>query len=292
MMELRYLKDVELNEKIKTLAAQERKLTEMVVRHIAEVDRRKLFLRKAYASLFEYLVKEIGYSQGAAQRRIDAARLVQAIPEVARQIETGAIHLSQISKLQRVCRQVKKDSGKVVSSAVQQRILQKIENQNNERTDLILAQEFQLAITTAERRVTQRDESVRIELTFTKDEMALLKTAQDILSNKTGGSLKSTILETANRTATVAVKLHGKRDTREAGSVALKSLTPKLKRQVLDRDQSCQFKDLNTGRICGARRFLEIDHIVPRFAGGTNSADNLRVLCKNHNLYRYQQRLL
>ena len=73
-IELENLKDLELNEKIKTLASQERKLTQVILLHIAEVDRRKLFLRKAYPSLFEYLVQEIGYSFGAAQRRIDAAR--------------------------------------------------------------------------------------------------------------------------------------------------------------------------------------------------------------------------
>ena len=82
-MDLKQLKDTELNEKVKNLVIQERKLTQAILEHVAEIDRRKLYLSMAYPSLFDYLTKEVGYSAGAAQRRIDAARLMQRIPEVA-----------------------------------------------------------------------------------------------------------------------------------------------------------------------------------------------------------------
>ena len=73
------LSDFQLNEKVKDLAQEERNLTQHIIEHIAEVDRRKLFLRRGYDSLFSYLVSEIKYSQGAAQRRIDASRLLQKV---------------------------------------------------------------------------------------------------------------------------------------------------------------------------------------------------------------------
>src|SRR6185312_2664003 len=100
MSMLQKLNDTELTEKIKSLAREERELTRTIIEHIAEIDRRKTFLAMAYSSLYEYLIKEIGYSEGAAQRRIDAARLLERVPEVAAKIESGAINLSQISKLQ------------------------------------------------------------------------------------------------------------------------------------------------------------------------------------------------
>ena len=310
-MELESLKDSELNDKVKSLASKERKLTEVVLRHIAEVDKRKLFLRKAYPSLFEYLVREIGYSAGAAQRRIDAARLLQVVPEVSVQIQSGAIHLSQISKMQKVCRQIKKESGHTVQASVKKLLLQQLENKTSEQTDLILAREFQIEVKVDEKRFVQKDESVRVELTFSKDEMALLKRAQDILSNKTGGSLKATVLEAAkrviksaesSRAATVAVKLN---DTHRSSEhfyeptanpsrnepKVLKSVTPRLRKHILHRDQHCQFFDVSSTKVCGATRYLEVDHITPRFASGTNTPQNLRALCKSHNLYRYQQNL-
>src|SRR6185312_13987659 len=100
MPQFKNLTDSELTEKIKSLAREERELTKNIIEHIAEIDRRKTFLAMAYSSLYEYLTKEIGYSAGAAQRRIDAARLLERVPEVAAKIESGAINLSQISKLQ------------------------------------------------------------------------------------------------------------------------------------------------------------------------------------------------
>jgi len=287
-VELKKLENTKLNEKVKSLAVQERKLTQVILEHIAEVDRRRLFLDMAYPSLFDYLTKEIGYSSGAAQRRIDAARLIQKIPEVSEQINTGVINLAQISRLQGACRQIKKESGKAVDIVIQKDLLQKLENQSTEKTELILAQEFQIKLKTNEKKHIQRDESVRIELTFSKEEMALIKSAQALLSHKTGGTLKATFLEMANKivktsTATVAVK----NPSMTRVPATLKTVTPRLKKEILNRDQVCQFKDEKSGKICASNYFLEIDHIRPKFAKGGNEPENLRVLCKNHNIFRY-----
>ena len=76
------LKDNDLNQKVKNLAKKEREITQEMIAYIAEVDRRQLFLRMGYPSLYAYLTLEIHYSEGAAQRRIDAARLFHRVPEV------------------------------------------------------------------------------------------------------------------------------------------------------------------------------------------------------------------
>src|SRR5688572_7544683 len=108
-LNFKQLSNTELNQKVKTLAEQERKLTREIIEHIAEVDRRKLFLDMAFSSLFEYLTEEIKYSAGAAQRRIDAARLSQRIPELTLKIEDGSLNFSHLSKVQKICRQIKSD---------------------------------------------------------------------------------------------------------------------------------------------------------------------------------------
>lgn len=46
--------------------------------------------------------------------------------------------------------------------------------------------------------------------------------------------------------------------------------------QVFERDDfRCQH--------CGTRRFLSVDHIVPRIAGGSNDLSNLQTLCRSCN---------
>ena len=143
--------DQDLHLQVQDLATQERRLTKIVIEHIAEVDRRKLFLKMAYPSLYEYLTRGIGYSEGAAQRRIDAARLLLIHPQMGEQIAQGTLQLSQVSKVQRICRQIKKDTGTRVTAEKQKTVLGKIQNQNAKQTDLILAQEFNVKLQNQER---------------------------------------------------------------------------------------------------------------------------------------------
>jgi 5-methylcytosine-specific restriction endonuclease McrA len=51
----------------------------------------------------------------------------------------------------------------------------------------------------------------------------------------------------------------------------------------------CEYRDPKTGHRCASRHLLEIDHIQPRARGGTNVPDNLRVLCRTHNLLMAQK---
>ncbi len=226
-LQLKKLGDQELNQEIKNLASQERKLTEKILWHIAEVDARKLYLGLAYSSLFEYLTKEIGYTAGSAQRRIDAARLLQRLPEVADKIKEGSLNLGQISKLQSVQRQFKKESGMAVSLTEQRDIIQNLENKNLEQTDLILAQHFNrtsfLAVKTYETKRIQKDESVRIELTFSKEEMKLLQEVQAQLSNQTGGSLKTMILELAKKSLKISLSKSIGSSSKKCGQKTQKS---------------------------------------------------------------------
>lgn len=319
--------------KIKNLAAIERKLTQVMILHISEMDRRKLYLKFAYSSLFEYLIKEIGYSEGAAQRRIDAARLLVTVPELAGKIESGQIKLTQVSHLQKICRQVKKDSGRSVSAELRQEILLKLENKTSAATQVIVANclNIESQQETSVRKSFQADESVRVELTFSKEEFALIQQVQASLSGQSGGEFKNTIVEMAriiekmnlpnkkniatsnatstsptehvtqyNITATVAVKsgnevnlynktyIRDKANKNHKANKANKTLTLKMKKEIKLRDQYCQFKDHLTGKVCGSRYYLEVDHIQPRFAGGDHAPGNLRMLCRNHNQFRYQ----
>ncbi|MBL7670085.1 MAG: HNH endonuclease, partial [Bdellovibrionaceae bacterium] len=56
---------------------------------------------------------------------------------------------------------------------------------------------------------------------------------------------------------------------------------------ILSPNLGCQFKDSRTGKICGSKHFLQVDHVHPRFAGGGNEPFNLRPMCSSHNKFRY-----
>ena len=96
---MKKLSNIQLHLEIKKLYQRERELLAEILEHIQECDRRRLYLEFGYPNLFSYLTRHIGYSEGAAQRRIDAARLMTDIPEVKEKIESGKIQLSHISMI-------------------------------------------------------------------------------------------------------------------------------------------------------------------------------------------------
>jgi hypothetical protein len=56
-----------------------------------------------------------------------------------------------------------------------------------------------------------------------------------------------------------------------------------VKRSTYLRDQGqCSFVSAD-GRRCGARAFLQLDHIEPWAALGAPVAENIRILCRGHN---------
>jgi hypothetical protein len=60
-----------------------------------------------------------------------------------------------------------------------------------------------------------------------------------------------------------------------------------LRRAVFQRaGGQCCYVDQATGRRCGERRWLEVDHIKPFSCGGGHSPENLQVLCRSHNMMR------
>ncbi len=203
--------------------------------------------------------------------------------------------------MQKICRQLKKESGHAVDVSIQKEIFKKLENQSSQQTDLILANEFQLEVKVADKVSVQRDESQRLEFTFSKEEMEIISKAQSLLSNKTGGGLKDTILEMAKRIvkanepkpAKVEVMPRKETNTFNA-TVAVnskKTIPLNFKKEIKQRDQICQFVDVKSGRQCDSKHFLEIDHIQAKCNGGTNDKNNLRVLCKSHNNFRYRANL-
>ena len=70
-----------------------------------------------------------------------------------------------------------------------------------------------------------------------------------------------------------------------------RSIPAAVRREVWRRDQGCcSYVDRHTGRRCGSRLFLELDHIVPVARGGGAEPANLRLRCAAHHRYRHDRR--
>ena len=78
---LKALSNSELISRTKSLVQKERETHIQVFRHLREIESRKLYFSQGFSSLFDYAVRDLGYSEGAAFRRIKAMRLCRDLPE-------------------------------------------------------------------------------------------------------------------------------------------------------------------------------------------------------------------
>ena len=94
------LSDRELLRQTSTLVRHERHLQGSVIDHLSEIDARRLYLQRGCSSLFDYAVRELGYSDPAAARRIGAVRLCADQPDARERLRDGSLTLSAAAELQ------------------------------------------------------------------------------------------------------------------------------------------------------------------------------------------------
>ena len=138
-MNLNKLQNKELLEKARSLVSEERKMMGEVIRCLEEINRRKLYLQLGYSSLFAFCTQELGYSESAAMRRINAMRMSEDVPEVIRNIEDGHLSLSNISKLQHFLNQEKKEHHKHYSINEKKEILNQMNHQSTRDCEKMIA---------------------------------------------------------------------------------------------------------------------------------------------------------
>jgi hypothetical protein len=96
---LAVLADAELLRRLEALIRKEREITLQVLHYLVELERRQLYARLGYASLFEFCTRQLGCSESGANRRIRAARCIRDFPEVAAMLERGELDLSRAALL-------------------------------------------------------------------------------------------------------------------------------------------------------------------------------------------------
>ena len=321
-MNLKSFSQSDLDQRIRNLAQKERDLLHEVLHTIKEIDSRRTYLDLGFGSLFDYLVQGVGYSEGSAQRRIDAARLLKEIPEMAEKIQSGKIKLNQISLIQKAAREVFRTQAVKVTAEEKIELLNKLGSKSHLESQKEVASFFDLPSLEQTKQKVQADNSVRVEFTLSKEAFEKLKLAQELLSHavptqdlalflehvcdkvikqrvhavaSTSPSVPVDKLAVASSSDDTSIAVKTKQTTavankqvRVAANVAAR-LSLQLKRDVLATQQCCQFKSPITGKTCGNKWFAQVDHKQSRWAKGQNDPDNLQILCRQHNQLKYRQ---
>lgn len=284
------------------LVKTERKITYDVLLYIQEIDKRSLHLALGYGSLAEYLIKKHHYSEGSAFRRISAMRMLTAVPEIKDKIVEGSLNLSQLSMVQTAVMKKQKEDNIKLSNEDKRELLLKIEGQSAAKTQGCLADNLNIDLQEKKQITYGKEDSVYLNLKFTKEEFEKVKECLDRLSHQVS-DYKGLILNLSEKILKSKSKDIQKKSTQQQAkqqdsdaqcnfaaksqSVETRSrfIPAALKKEIFKRDQAkCQFRGLNN-RICGSKQFVQVHHIRAFAKGGLNTKENLSLRCRSHNLY-------
>jgi hypothetical protein len=280
---------------------KERQILHIILEHIKELSRRELHLTR-YSSLVEYLVKEFGYSETAARARMGAAKLLKEVPALAGKIQDGSMNLAKIAELSRAVKEKELVTREKVSSALKVELVSMISGKTTRESQQDLARTLDIKVKEYEKHRVQQDGSVRHEFTASLQLDDKLNRCRGLTAHQISQEHRAHTFE--SMVEAIADFFLNAKEGKESDDIAIeklnsesargvekinKTITPKMRRLVLQRDKCCQHKDAATGTKCASKFALQADHKISLWAGGSNSIENLQALCANHNQYKYRR---
>ena len=156
-----------------------------------------------------------------------------------------------------------------------------------------LAQALDIQVKEFESKRVQKDSSVLIGLKLTEEIYAQLIRCQVHASHKIQQERLPHTIESMIKVLTdyyiKGNKLNEPASNVEPAVKSNRTVTPKTRTEILNRDRCCQYKNEETGEICGETKFAQVDHIKPRWAGGNHAPENLQQMSANHNRRKYRK---
>ncbi len=304
-MKLTHLSDDEILARLHFVRAEENRLLARFLVLLVEVEERRLHLRTACPSVYEFCKQELGMSDGAAHRRSVAAQLVRRFPSLLAAIESGALHLSSLCLLRDHLRAGNVDELVAACAGKSARQVQEILARRAPRPDVpasmsaVATQASLPAAATAAPAHAAPEPSRRprveplsaeryeLRVTIGRELRDKIQRAADLMRHANPDGDVETVLERAVDMLVAKLERQRLAKTDRPRDVAPPSepghVPAAVVRAVFERDGArCTYVDAR-GKRCTCCTWLEIDHIVPRARGGTGDLDNLRVRCRAHN---------
>jgi HNH endonuclease len=286
MDDFQSLSDDQLLAAIERFADEERERIPWFLACLGEADRRGVFIKRGYSSTFDYCLRKLKFSEGEAFRRIQAARAGVSRPGILSALSEGHLTLTSVSKI-----------APHVHRADAPEIIARAEGKSTRELDELLVPlrpeagkpDRMRAVSIIAPIANGGDPPAaitRVDFSF-QGPPALreaIERAKDMLSHKFPfGGMGEVLFEIVQE----YLERHDPQQTLKLGRLAppkgRSSIPAAIRRAVWARDGGrCAFIGPDATR-CQTRRALELDHKTPRALGGTDTLENLRLLCRPHN---------
>lgn len=136
---LRRLSDQVLLQQTDLLAQECRNSTLLLLKHLREIEVRRLFVDLGFSSMHKYCIQQLKFSEGEAQRRLASARLLTELPEIETQIESGELNVTNLAKIQSFLR-VEKSADHPLNKEQKLGLIEKMGNKSTRQVEQELVQ--------------------------------------------------------------------------------------------------------------------------------------------------------
>lgn len=309
--------DAELVARVKRLAAHERGTMAELVAYLAEIDRRRIYLRAGYGSLFIYCREALALAEHEAYNRIEVARAVRRFPVILEMLVAGSVNLTTVRLL---APHLTLDNHQLVLESARGKRKVEVEEivaRLAPRPDLpafirklppprpILPASASLVVAAPVGGAPPPSpvaspkpapilplapDRYKLQLTIGGATLERLRLAKDMLRHAVPSGDDAAILDRAlaalladlARKKFAATGAPRRSPGVEPGS---RHIPAEVKRAVWVRDLGrCAFVGEGERR-CGERGFLEFHHVRPYAVGGEATIENVQLRCRRHNDY-------
>ncbi len=286
---------------IQNAVAHERKSQLRVLHLLREIECDGHYLEMGYPSLFEFATQSLGYSAGAAHRRIQSMRLLKTLPEMASKIEEGSLSLCVAAKTQSFFKSEdkkrKSEGAAKLSLPTKQEIAHSMVGASMRECEKKLVEISPATALPAEKTRELSTGKTLIQFSAAQELMEKLEKLKEMLAHQNPDGSYEGLIEVLADMALKKVdsKKSAQKTAKNNADTASVSTVEKersryipveIKRSVFARDGGCcTYEDKKTAKRCGSRFALEYDHIKPFAWGGETSEANLTLRCRSHNVY-------
>jgi hypothetical protein len=294
----RDLSESELLIQTETAAKIEQSATFALLEYLCEVDQRRAFAIDLYTSLFDYLVRGLGYSESQSAERVAAVRLIRQNDQARESLQAGKLTLTSAAQIQRFIQTERKVSNQPVTPERANVLIETCSSKSKREVEKFLFNEASAPTKIAMQERTRQisPSAFEIKLTLSSNAQAKLARARELIHTETMAevferALDALINAKEKSLGKTTIKTLPTPPATEETALLPNSQNPRyipanFKRIIYARSKGqCEYLN-HKGTRCLSQKYLELDHITPVAVGGKSEITNLRHLCRNHNQYR------
>ena len=295
---IKSLSDPDLILSTERVVEQERKIVQVLIWHLQEIQDRKLFLSMGFVSLYECLIQHFKMSDTTAYGRIKVLKILEDVPEICESLKTGELNISNIALAHSFIEKHQKITGEELSSTEKVDLIENLKNKTTSEVKELLARcNPDTALPYDEIKILSGSHS-QLRSTVSNELVQRIEYLKSLISHENINPTHEELLAMAfdaliekvekkkgirARTATTSQKTSNTKPTQRLTDGNSRYLSRGIKRFVFKRaNGQCEHIHID-GHRCTSKFQTQYDHVIAFSKGGKSTLENSQLLCRVHN---------